>query len=96
MSERIFFHNPALNRYELQVDGQVAVAEYTIKEDGIVRITHVGVPKALEGQGLASQLTLAALEDIKKQGKFVFPVCPFVKTYILRHPEWNPLVKQPE
>lgn len=88
-------HNPEKKRYELHVDEQVAVAEYIEVENDILVLAHVGVPKSLEGKGIGSAVTKAALEGIKAQGKWVYPSCPFVKTYILRHPEWNALVRNP-
>ena len=45
-----------------------------------------------EGQGIGKELVLAALEDIRSKGLLVVPQCPFVVTYIRRHPEWMDLV----
>ena len=39
-----------------------------------------------------SQLTLAVLEDLKRQGLKVVPLCRFMARYILRHPEWKQMV----
>ncbi|EKC64410.1 acetyltransferase, partial [human gut metagenome] len=42
--------------------------------------------------GIASQLTVAVLEDLKRQGLKVVPLCRFMARYILRHPEWKQMV----
>lgn len=93
MEENRFVNNTEQNRYELHSDGHVAIAEYTIDDEGVVCITHTGVPKPLEGKGIGSELIGKSLRDIKEQGRTVSPVCPFVEAYIRRHPEWKPLVK---
>ena len=51
-----------------------------------------GVPDRFCGQGIASQLTVAVLEDLKRQGLKVVPLCRFMARYILRHPEWKQMV----
>ena len=57
-----------------------------------IAVTHTGVPDRFCGQGIASQLTLAVLEDLKRQGLKVVPLCRFMARYILRHPEWKQMV----
>lgn len=37
-------------------------------------------------------MTLAVLEDLKRQGLKVVPLCRFMARYILRHPEWKQMV----
>lgn len=93
MSERKFIHNEDRKRYELHVGDHVALAEYIINKEGTVYMTHTETPVALEGQGVASELILKSLEDIKEKGLKVYPLCPFVVAYIRKNPEWVPLVK---
>jgi hypothetical protein len=54
---------------------------------------HTEVPKQLEGRGVGSQLVRGALDIIRKRGLRVVPRCPFVKSYIERHPDYTDLVK---
>lgn len=51
-----------------------------------------GRSRSVCGQGIASQLTVAVLEDLKRQGLKVVPLCRFMARYILRHPEWKQMV----
>ena len=81
-------HNPDENRFELKVDGKLALLEYQLSGNNII-FTHTEVPPALEGRGLANQLAFAALEYAKDQGYKVQPLCPFVKLYIKKHEEYQ-------
>ena len=52
---------------------------------------HTEVDPAAEGTGVGSQLVAAALEDIRGRGLSVLVVCPFIRSYIRRHPEYAEL-----
>ena len=86
-------NNEAESRYEIHVDGQLAgFADYSVAP-GVIAIPHTEVDPAFEGRGLGSQLARAALDDIRRQGMQVAPHCPFIATYITRHPEYADLVE---
>jgi hypothetical protein len=84
-------NNEARSRFELVVDGATAVAQYTL-DDGVVHLTHTIVPREVEGRGIGSQLVRVALDDARRRGLHVDPVCPFVRAYIERHPEYRDLL----
>lgn len=48
---------------------------------------HTGVPKALEGRGIASRLVRRAVEDARTEGRTLVPLCPYVKAWAQRHPD---------
>lgn len=83
--------NPKASRYETQVGGQLAFAEYMLTGPNIT-FTHTEVPEELEGRGIASQLARFALDDARARGLAVIPLCPFISAYIRRHREYQPLV----
>lgn len=85
-------HNQAQHRYEVMIDGQRALIEYQLRGDTIVYL-HTRVPPALEGRSIASHLARFALDDARARGLSVVPQCPFVASYIQRHPEYQPLVR---
>jgi predicted GNAT family acetyltransferase len=83
--------NPDEQRYELDVDGKLAIAAYD-RRGGAVAFTHTEVPEELEGQGVASKLIEGALADVRRQGLKVVPICEFVAAYLDRHAEDQDLI----
>jgi predicted GNAT family acetyltransferase len=84
--------NTAASRLEIAVDGAVAFLAYRM-HGGAVEYLHSETPPELRGKGLAGELAKFALERDKAAGRGVIPTCPFVKTYIERHPEYASLVR---
>lgn len=85
-------NNEEKNRYELSVNGKTAVAEYILNKQGVLFFTHTEVPDEHEGQGVASKLLEAAFKDAEERDLKIAPICPFVKSYLQRHPEWKRLL----
>jgi predicted GNAT family acetyltransferase len=84
-------HHPHIGRFEATVEGLPCEADYCL--DGrIMRMTHTGVPRQLEGRGIAAALVHEALGWARAQGYQVDPVCSYVRVYIRRHPEWQDLL----
>jgi predicted GNAT family acetyltransferase len=82
--------NAALSRFELDVEGGLAFANYR-RARGTVIITHTETPRALRGRGIASELVQGALELIRADGGKVVAGCGFVVDYLRRHPEFSDL-----
>lgn len=78
--------NKAESRFELSVDGSMAIAEYRIA-DGTIYFTHTETPYALQGKGVASKLIRGALTSAKALGLKIVPRCSFVADYLAKHPE---------
>jgi len=85
--------NPAELRYELRRGADVVGQIRYAVEPGLVLLIHTEVAEAVEGQGLGSRLVRGALDDIRARGLRVAPVCPFVLSYLGRHPEYADLVE---
>ncbi|NUU20967.1 MAG: N-acetyltransferase [Streptomycetaceae bacterium] len=85
-------HVPENDRYEVRVDGELAgYAEYMATEHVTV-FTHSEVYDAYEGQGLGGTLAKGVLDAVRSEGRMVLPLCPFIKGWIARHPEYADLV----
>jgi predicted GNAT family acetyltransferase len=84
--------SPERERYEVRVGDELAgFAQYRARP-GLIAFVHTEVDDRFEGQGLASKLIAFALDDGRERGLEVLPFCPFVNSYIQRHPEYVDLV----
>ena len=84
-------NNEQLHRFELDVDGHLAVAYYR-PSPGLITFTHTEVPSELGGRGIGSTLVKGALALARAQGLKVASHCPFVSSYLGKHPEFNDLL----
>jgi predicted GNAT family acetyltransferase len=87
-------NNTVKQRFELEVDGLVAFADYREQPPGTLILPHTEVPPALGGRGVGSALVAGALAQIRDAGQHVVPSCSFVAAYIKRHPEFQPLLAE--
>ena len=83
--------NKVLSRFELDVEGGVAFANYRLTPAAVI-ITHTETPRALRGQGIASRLVEGALALIRADGRKVVGACAFVVDYLRKHPEYQDMV----
>jgi len=84
--------NPDKRRFEAVVDGEVAGIVFYQERDGALVLVHTEVADEFEGQGVGSRLAAGALDEARARGVPVVPLCPFVRGYIDRHPEYADLV----
>jgi len=78
-------NNPSASRYELLTDGHLSIADYK-REGNRLLITHVEVPEALRGGGIAAQLMAGVVADAKASHLTLVPVCPYAIAYLKKHP----------
>jgi len=79
--------NPSLNRFELDVDGHMAIAVYRRQGDTLL-VHHTETPTTLRGRGIGSRLVQGLLDNARARGLKVAPLCPFVRVYMDEHPEY--------
>lgn len=79
--------NPELHRYELYVGEELAGQIAYSQRNGAVTLIHTEVDPAFKGRGLGNAIVAAALADLEERGLRMIPVCPFVRSYLERHPE---------
>jgi predicted GNAT family acetyltransferase len=92
MSDAPVTRNVEHDRFEVTIDGSAAFLEYHLKGDRLV-LVHTEVPAELEGRGVGGLIVRAALDYAREQGLTVVPRCPFVKSYLERHPDEAERVK---
>ena len=88
---QVVTHDEKANRFKMSVAGETALLTYRILNGSII-FDHTEVPLAIEGQGIATQLTEAALEFARSKGLRVVPLCAFVADYIRKHAGYQDLL----
>jgi predicted GNAT family acetyltransferase len=86
--------NPARQRFELEAEGELAIAEYR-REPGRVTFLHTEVPGTLRGRGLGSTLARGALALVRQSGDQVVARCSFIADFIDKNPEFQALLAPP-
>ena len=79
-------NNAEAKRYELPVNGDIALVTYNLSAPNLM-ITETLVPQGLEGQGIASRLARHVIGDAKARDLLILPVCPFFAAFLQKHPE---------
>lgn len=93
MSTPIVIDNPKLQRFELAVGHNVAIASYTLDQDNkIVSITQVVTPEALRGQGIAGKLMEGVVQIVRAREQKIIPICPYAVSWLKKHKEHQDLV----
>jgi uncharacterized protein len=85
-------NRPELGRYQLCLDGELAgYSAYEI-HGAHVAFMHTQIEDRFAGRGLGDELVADALDEVRARGGSVLPYCPFVRSFIARHPEYQDLV----
>jgi predicted GNAT family acetyltransferase len=73
------------SRYEMQVEGHLAIADYRL-EGSKLYVTHVMVPPELRGGGVAAKLMAGVVADATQRGLEIVPICSYAASYLQRNP----------
>lgn len=76
--------NTERSRFELDVDGQVAFADYR-REGGSLVIRHVEAPPALRGTGAADRLMQGIMAFARAHALKIVPRCGYAASWMRRH-----------
>lgn len=88
----VILDNLAASRFEARVGGAFgAYCEYETAE-GVIVLVYTEVLPQFAGQGLGGKLAAGLLDDVRRRGLAVIPACPFIRSYIERHPQYQELV----
>jgi predicted GNAT family acetyltransferase len=89
-------NNEADSRWEVKLDARViAFVEYKSRPDRVTLI-HTEVDPDFEGQGIGSRLARTVLDDAVARGLRVTLYCPFIRSYVDRHPEYEKYIDAPK
>jgi predicted GNAT family acetyltransferase len=86
-------HNPDELRYEGWVGGHLAGYAAYRTGDEVIVFTHTVVEPEFEGRGVGSAIVRHALDEVRRDGtRRVVPECAFVRAWIDRHVDYQPLL----
>jgi predicted GNAT family acetyltransferase len=87
--------NPDDSRFEAYVDGALAGFSVYVVSHGTLNFVHTEVDDAYEWQGIGSVLVRQSLDQLRDRGDVrVTASCPFVRTWLRRHPEYQDLTRR--
>lgn len=81
-------------RYVVRLEGVEADMTYSRTGESLIIIDHTGVPEALRGRSVGQALVRRAVEDARREERKIFPLCPFARAQIARHPEWQDVLQR--
>ena len=93
LSSLKIINNEEAKQYEADLGDAKAKIEYIPTKKMIV-FTHTEVPIGYEGQGIANKMIRHVLDEARAHEMQVHPMCPFVKLFIRRHPEYMDIVPE--
>jgi predicted GNAT family acetyltransferase len=80
--------------YRALVDGHSAEMTFSRAGEQLIIIDHTEVPEALRGRGVGQALVLRAVEDARRNGVKIFPLCPFAAAQFRRHSEYQDVLSR--
>jgi predicted GNAT family acetyltransferase len=81
-------------QFQIFLEDERAFLEYRIKDDQLY-LMHTEVPEKLGGKGVASALAAHAFNYARAHHMKVKAYCPFVVTWLKKHPEQMDIVIPP-
>jgi uncharacterized protein len=77
--------------FEIEQDGKVAHLDYRVSGE-VLELIHTEVPTKRAGKGIGSRLAETAFRWARDHNLKVDIICPFVKEYVSKHPEYSDLI----
>jgi predicted GNAT family acetyltransferase len=84
--------NDATHRYEAHLDDHLAGYLTFRERDGEITLIHTETVDGFEGRGVATAVTQFALDDVRARGVKAVALCPFVRHWLTKHPEYSDVV----
>lgn len=85
-------NDEAGSRFVVSVDGHTAELRYERRPEGMLDLIHTEVPRALQGKRIGDALAKAAFDHARANGLRVILTCPFLRRWIVSHPEQRDIV----
>jgi predicted GNAT family acetyltransferase len=77
-------------RYVARIAGVEGEGEiiFTNRGPNLISADHTGAPETLRGTGVAPALVTSMIEDARKNGFRIVPICPYVRAQYRKRPDW--------
>jgi molybdenum cofactor cytidylyltransferase len=82
-------HDEKDHRFYAVIDGHEAEVTYRPVGDRTYDFQHTFVPPELRGRHVAGDLVRHALDETLRRGFLFTPTCPFVESFVEKHPEYR-------
>lgn len=79
------------SRYEIRDGGELAGFLDVQRRGDVLVMPHTEIDPAHGGKGLGSALVRGALDDVRRQGLTIDPVCPFVAGFLDKREDYADL-----
>lgn len=76
-------------RFFLNDENGKMIAEVTFQENEVWNLDHTYVSDTLRGQGIAAKLVDAVVQKARKEGKKIYPTCPYAVAQFDKLPEYS-------
>ncbi|MBW3660496.1 MAG: N-acetyltransferase [Gemmatimonadetes bacterium] len=86
-------HDEKRRRFRAEVTGGEARLDYR-RDGGVVDFHSTYVPEEARGGGVAAEIVSRGFDWAKENGLRVVPSCSYVRTFVKRYPEYEPLVEE--
>ena len=93
-TESVVVDIPAESKFEIRVGGERAGMVLYQLDGQVISLMHTEVADRFQGMGLASKLARGVLDEARDRGLAVLPYCPYIKSWIAKHPDYVDLVPQ--
>lgn len=94
MSDLTVHNDPENDRYVIEVDGDTAGFTVYHIRGGRYFFVHTEIDREHSGQGVGTTLARFALDDVRSKGAQIVPICPFIASFVERHPDYQDLIDQ--
>lgn len=85
-------HDAQMKRFLLRTPNGIATLDYEQVDGHTLEFKRTFVPEADRGGDIGDRIVEHAFEFASEHERTVIPTCPFVRSWLERHPGFQPLV----
>src|SRR5271170_2567834 len=78
-------HDSDAHQLSAELEAQTGILDYEL-DGGVMKITHIRVPRPIGGRGVAEKLMQSALDLAAANRWAVTPICAYAVAYMKKHP----------